>query len=388
MRVMHVIDTMGHGGAESLIVEHVRHAGPGVTSVICAINRGGASLDAAQALGASVHVLSGGSRAGRWGRLAALMRAERVDAVNAHNPTGAFYAAPAALAGGVRVVLRTEHSIHYPGRHSSFYPLIEAATTLLTRRVVCVCRAVLESHVSRLPWAARRFVTVANGVSSAPHTRPRGETRAALGLPPGARVALSVGSLTRQKAQHLLLEAFATAAAGVPEAWLLLAGDGPLRPRLEARIAELGLGDRVRLLGPRHDVADLVEACDLFVLSSVREGLPVTVLEAMRGGRAAIATRIGGCAEAVLDGVTGRIVPVEDVAALSAALAEALGEPARLQAWGEAGRRRWAEHFTAERMVRETEALYAEELARVRHHAAREGAPVAARAEGRSHAAP
>ena len=324
------------------------------------------------------------------GRLAALMRAEGVEVVNAHNPTGSFYAAPAARLGDVPVAFRTEHSIHYPGRHSSLYPLIEAATTLLTRRVVCVCRAVLESHVSRLPWAARRFVTVANGISSAPHTRPRGETRAALGIAPGDRVALSVGSLTRQKAQHVLLEAFATAAARVPEARLVLAGDGPLRPRLEARIAELGLGPRVTLLGPRNDVADLIEACDAFVLSSVREGLPVTVLEAMRGGRAVIATGAGGTAEAVLDGVSGRIVPMEDAAALGAALAEALGDPARLRAWGEAGRSLWAERFTAERMVRETEALYAEELSGARARRTGPSGVTSAQPseERRAHAAP
>jgi glycosyltransferase involved in cell wall biosynthesis len=94
------------------------------------------------------------------------------------------------------------------------------------------------------------------------------------------------------------------------------------------------------------------------VLSSVREGLPVTALEAMRAGRPVIATEAGGCAEAVEDGVTGRIVPMRDAPALARALAEVLGDPDRASRMGRAGQERWAARFTAERMVRETEALY------------------------------
>ncbi len=293
-----------------------------------------------------------------------------------------------ARLAGVPVVVRTEHSLHYPGRHSALYPLLERLATVLTRRVVCVCRAVLESHVRRLPWATRRFVTVANGIASAPHTRPREEVRAALGLEPAAAVVLTVGSLTRQKAQHVLIEAFALAARTRPAARLLVAGEGPLRPALEARIAALGAGRSVTLLGPRADVAELMVAGDVFALSSVREGLSVTLLEAMRAGRAAVVTDIGGCAEAVEDGVTGRVTPVDDVAALAAALGELLDDAPRRAAMGAAARARWEQRFTAERMVRETEAVYREALAETGHAASapRGGRDAAARA-GRDDAA-
>ena len=110
-----------------------------------------------------------------------------------------------------------------------------------------------------------------------------------------------------------------------------------------------------------------MEACDLFVLASSREGLSITLLEAMRASRAALATEVGGNAEAVADHVTGRIVPVQDVARMAAVLEEMLRDPAQLTAFGEAGRIRWQERFTAERMVRQTEALYREALARRSH---------------------
>ncbi len=364
MKVMHVLDSMVHGGAESLVVEHVRLASPGVASVICALNRGGPALELAERTGARTVLLSkGGARASGLSKLVALMREERVDVVNGHNPTGALYAALAARAAGVPVMFRTEHSIHYPGRHSPFYPALEVLSTALTRRVVCVCRAVLHSHVSRLPWAARRFVTVANGISPAPHSRARGAVRQELNVSPEDVLLLTVGSLTRQKAQHHLLDAFARVHAADPRVRLAIAGEGPLRPALEAQARALGLDGHLRLLGSRADVGDLMQGADLFVLSSEREGLPVTVLEAMAAGLPVVATRAGGTAEAVEEGRTGLIAPVGDVPALAAAIAALASDPARRTSLGQAGRARWSELFTAERMVRETEALYRGELA-------------------------
>ena len=377
MNVMHVVEAMHQGGAETLVVEHVRRAAPDVRSSVVALNRGGPSLVAAAAAGAEAHLLGKGSaRLTGLRRLVQLMRAGRTDVVNGHNPTGAMYATFAARLAGVPVVVRTEHSIHYPGRGFRFYGPVEAAMTALSDRIVCVCEAARRSHAERYRWAEERFVAVPNGISEtevAP--RPRAEVRRALEVPERVPVALTVGSLTPQKSQDVLLRAHAHALARVPEAVLLVAGEGRLREPLLALHAELGLGRRVRFLGARADVADLMEACDLFVLSSSREGLSVTLLEAMRARRAALATDVGGNAEAVADGVTGRIVPAGDAAALGDALADLLASPARLAAMGEAGHARWRERFTASAMVRATEAIYRAALAR---RGRREGAHAAA----------
>ena len=362
MKVVHVIESMQRGGAEMVVIEHARHAASGVRTVVVALNHGGAALAAASAAGARVIAFekSGDHLAGVR-RLGVLLREERPDVVNGHNATGGLYAAFAArLAGGIPV-FRTEHTIHYRGRHSGLYPVLEPVATALTRRVVCVCQAVLESHVCRLPWAARRFVTVANGISSAPRTRPREDVRRELGIGPDERFVLSVGSLSPQKAQDLLLEAFARTAGRVPRARLAIAGEGPLRSMLEARSTALGLAAQARLLGDRPDTADLMSAADLFVLSSRREGLPMTLIEAMRAGIATVSTRVGGTAEAVEDGVTGWLVPFGDAAALGDAIAVSLETDTVRLARGAAGHARFLERFTAERMVRETERLYREE---------------------------
>lgn len=363
LKVMHVIEAMHLGGAESLVVEHVRLAAPDVESWVVALNRGGPALDAAARAGAHVTVLGKfGNRLAGLRQLAALARGAGIHVIHGHNTTGGLYGAIAGRMAGTRAVIRTEHSIHYRGRHSRFYPALEVLSTLLTRRVVCVCEAVRLSHVRRLPWAAERFVTVANGISPAPHIRPRASVRAELGIGADAPVALTMGSLTTQKAQSVLLDAWARIASAHPAARLLIAGEGPLRGELERRIAALGIAPSAMLLGARLDASDLIAAADVFVLPSVREGLSITVLEAMRAGRPVVATRVGGNGEAVEEGVTGLLVAMRDPDALAAALGALFGDPGRARAMGEAGRARWGERFTAERMVRAVETVYHDAL--------------------------
>lgn len=363
MNVAHVIEAMHTGGAESLVIEHARRAAPGVRTMVVALNRGGPAMDLARDAGARVELLGkGGARFAALGRLRSLLREHGTDVVNAHNPVGAFYGTVAARLAGVPAIVRTEHSIHYPGRGGRLYQAIEPLLTRATDRVICVCDA---SRRSLAPAGAlaSRFVTVYNGISEAPAASAAAGVRASLGLTDDESFVLTVGSLTPQKSQDVLLQAFARLAGPAPRARLFVAGEGRLEPELRALHARLGLGDRVVFLGARRDVADLVGACDLFVLSSSREGLSVTLLEAMRAGRACVATDVGGNAEAVEHGVTGRIAPVGEPEALASALAEALASPAALQAMGRAGRERWERLFTAERMVRETERLYGEVLA-------------------------
>lgn len=370
MRVMHVIEAMRMGGAEAVVIDHVRHAASDVTSLVCALNHGGPALDAAAAAGARTFVLAERTPdvrrnpLARLLRLRALLLAERVDVVNAHNPSGALYGVPAARLARVPAVCRTEHSIHYRRRHSWLYAGAEPLLTAFSDRVVCVCRAVHVSHADRLRAWQDRFVAIANGVSEAAPTRPRPETRAALGLGQGDLGLLAIGGLRPPKSFDVLIDAFARVAGAEPRARLLIAGEGPLRPVLEERARAGGVADRIGWLGPRADVSDLVEACDLYVVSSQREGLSLSILEAMRGGRAAVVTRVGGNDEAIEDGRHGRVVPPHDASALAAAILELLGDPERRGRMGAAARAAWARAYRAERMVRETEDVYRAVLAR------------------------
>jgi glycosyltransferase involved in cell wall biosynthesis len=190
----------------------------------------------------------------------------------------------------------------------------------------------------------------------------RSATRAAAGLG-DTPLLLVVAALVHRKGIDVLLTALARLADEGLQPALWIAGQGPARPALEKQARELRLESRVRFLGQRSDVADLLSACDVFILPSRHEGLGVAALEAMAAGRPIVATRVGGLAEAVVHERTGLLVPPEDPAALANALARLLRDPelrAQLAAQGPA---RIAEGFRADDLVKAHEDLYFEVLA-------------------------
>ena len=173
-------------------------------------------------------------------------------------------------------------------------------------------------------------------------------------------VVLTVARLDEQKGHRYLLEA----AAQIPEAQFVLAGDGPLRTSLEAQARSLGVEERVKFLGYRSDIADLLADCDVFVLPSLYEGLPLSILEAMSAGKPVIATHIGGTDEAVIAGETGLLVPPANPTALAAAIRSVLTDRPLAQRLASAGRARVEQEFSATKMVQQVMDVYDELLAK------------------------
>lgn len=204
----------------------------------------------------------------------------------------------------------------------------------------------------RLP--AGKIEVIHNAVPTRPFARaadPELHATQGRGGPP---VVLTVARLDAQKGLPYLLEA----ATLVPEAAFVIAGDGPERARLEALARDLGLGDRLVFLGRRGDIPALLASCDLFVLPSLYEGLPLAVLEAMAAGKPVVATAIGGTDEAVAHGETGWLVPPGDPAALAGAIRALLADPPLARRLAKAGNARLRREFSAETMVARVEALY------------------------------
>jgi glycosyltransferase involved in cell wall biosynthesis len=195
--------------------------------------------------------------------------------------------------------------------------------------------------------------------------RPREVTRDELGARAGDVVLLSLAGLVRRKGLDVLLEALAELASDQVVAITWVAGEGPERAALDARAVELGLAGRVRFLGARNDAAELLSACDVFVLPARREGLGVAALEAMAAARPVVASRVGGLAEAVVDGSTGLLVPPEDPRALASALRRVVLDPALRARLGAAGPRRIDAGFRADQMVESYARIYREVLAEV-----------------------
>jgi glycosyltransferase involved in cell wall biosynthesis len=256
--------------------------------------------------------------------LVRLLRGERPEVFHAHmsSPVACKWGLTAAVLARVPAVLGTVQVGAYDPDRSSRWQL--RALVSRVDRFLAVSREIADELVEDLGWPAEKVEVTYNAVDVG---------RAAVPAPPGLRARLG-GSETRplvltparlnaQKGHDALLEAI----AAVPDALFLLAGDGPDRERLEARTAELGAAGRVRFLGRRADVPQLLAACDVFALPSLYEGSSLAVLEAMAAGIPIVSSAIGGTEELIDDGRSGLLVPPGDAPALAAALRRLLGDP-------------------------------------------------------------
>lgn len=205
----------------------------------------------------------------------------------------------------------------------------------------------------------RRLHVIRNGIRLVPFDRRLAEAAPdAAGLSAGGPIILSVARLVWFKGLDTAIDAMARLRDAHPEARLMLVGDGELHGALAAQAATLGVSDRVIFAGERTDVPALLKIADLFVLPSVSEGLPISLLEAMAARLPIVATRVGGIPELVVEGVTGALVEPGDAPALAAAISRYLDDPAQMRAAGQAGRDRLTAQFSQAAMVRQTEALY------------------------------
>ena len=363
--VVHLIYRLDFGGLETLLVDCINHMPPeryrhaivcltGYTEFADKITRPGVALyalDKQPGLGLGIHV-----------KLFKLLRQLRPAVLHTYNFACAEYAAPAWLAG-VPVRVHAEH-----GRDASDPQGLNPKHNFLRRALVpFIDRYVPVSHdlhrwlkdVVRIPAAKAELIM--NGVDTvrfAPNlpaaTTPwAGEDVFTIG---------TVGRLQDVKDQASLIDAFALLCARRPEQRarlrLAIVGDGPLREKLAQKAQDAGVAELVWFPGARNDIPELMRSFDVFALSSIAEGTPVTLLEAMACGLPVVATKVGGIPEVVQDGVNGALVPASNAQALAAALETYIQDDARVAAHGAAARAGIERHYSVAAMVGAYTALY------------------------------
>ncbi|MBD3162427.1 MAG: glycosyltransferase, partial [Candidatus Eisenbacteria bacterium] len=295
---------------------------------------------------------------GAYRRCVEILRATRTQLLHTHGGTAGFTGRLAARRLGVRSV-HTYHGLHYLHFRGVRRMLYETADRLLapgTERIVCVAESDLRLARRHRLVVEGRAAVVHNGIDPTPFAalprRARGE-----GTGP---VVGTIGRLHRQKGHRDLVEAAVRVLEEEPSCRFTIVGEGEERGALEREIAAAGLGERFSLPGATHDATAALADFDLFVLPSLWEGLPLTLLEAMAAGLPVIASDVDGIPEAVSEGKDGLLVPPRDPAALARAILGLLRDPDRAARLGAAARRTVETRFTLDRMVRETERVYEE----------------------------
>jgi glycosyltransferase involved in cell wall biosynthesis len=239
--------------------------------------------------------------------------------------------------------------------------VVERVLDRITDAYLVNCAAITRELAERGGIDRAKIHVIPNGIDLArlpPFERDRRAARAAMGFDPERRLVAQVGRLSAQKDYPTFLRAAATIAAAEPDVDFLVVGDGELRGELEALAVSLGIGGRVRFMGQRDDVPALLGGVDVLALTSLFEGLPNVVIEAMATGAVAVATDVGGCRELIVPDETGLLVSPGDPAGVVTAVRRVLRDPALGYRLAIAARRHVEDELAVEAMARRTMARY------------------------------
>jgi len=345
VRIVQIVESLNIGGLETMALSlAIAQQKAGHTSTIYTVFSGGDLEPRAREAGVAVVPFNkpSGFNPRAIIHMARQLRIDRVDVVHTHNSGIHHYGVAAGRLAGVPVIVNTRHGLafHSGRRQEGYY----RAVMPLTDAVVFVCSDGRRYYTECGTIPDRKGTVIANGIATAAFQAARATPGA---VRPRIRFG-TIGRLVKAKAHCDLVDAFALLAPRLPDAELQIWGDGDLRPAVQDRIVARGLGDRVRCMGVALNSAEVLRQLDVFVLSSISEGLPLVILEAMAAGLPIVSTRVGGVPEAAGEGVVALYCQPGDPQGLADTMFLAAGSD--LAVMGEAASRVAAERFSAETM--------------------------------------
>ncbi len=294
------------------------------------------------------------------GDLVALAREREARVLHVHGYAAADFGRLAARRVGAAVVL---HEHFADPKMPAYQGWADRLLAPLTDRAIAVSGSTRDFLIHERFVPAERVRLIWNGApldEFAPVSEERARAaRQALGLPLDALVVGTIGRLNLQKGHRYLVEAAAGVLGPRPDARFLIAGDGDLMEPLRAQAQGLGIADKVVFAGHRQDVPDVLGALDVFAISSLYEGTPLALFEAMAAGKAIVSTAVDGCREVLEDGVTGLLVPPADAEGLAQAILRVLGDDA-LRSRLSAGAREASRRYDVRTCVDQMQQVYEE----------------------------
>jgi glycosyltransferase involved in cell wall biosynthesis len=366
LRILYTVNRMDVGGSQTHLLQVLRlldrHQ---FEPMLCCLSGQGALLETARETGATVVGVGLGrlkspAALGAVLRLTRFMRRARIDIVHNYLLRANVAGTLAARMARVPLVLTSKRGCHERrGLELAAAQLSNRLADCVTANAEAVRRFVHDNEGCPL----EKMVVIPSGIDTdrfAP--LPAGDYKGRLGVAANRRVVGIVTRMRVRKGVEEFLRAMAIVREQMPDACAVVAGEVDLDASLNALVRELGLDGHLYLLGQRDDMAEVLSAFDVFVLSSHDEGMSNAILEAMAMQLPVVATDVGGTNEVVQSGRTGLLVPARDPVPLAQAILRVLGAPAEATAMGQRGRAVAIERFSARAMVRQMEELYVQLL--------------------------
>ena len=371
IKMIQVTHDLNIGGLQRLVVDISKNLDKSRYQVtVCALREGGVLEQELRESGIEVIKLvppfADGTDYLTFWKLYRIFRKERPDIIHTHNSQPFIEGGMAALLARVPAFVHTEHGRHFPDKRR--YMFAERVMSHFASCIVAVSDSAGNDLVTYEKIAPEKIRTVMNGIDGGRFRRRvfsgREEKLGELGIRGYDFILGFAGRLAPEKGLIHLLKAMRRLADGSPDKkiLLLIAGEGSMMDELTGEAGRLGLEGSVRFLGPRLDMDELMGTFDVFVLPSLREGLPLVLLEAAAAGLPIVATRVGGNGFAVKDGLNGYLVGAGDDAALYNALRALLGDREKIRKFGESSREIFDNNFSIGKMMGQYLKIYEESL--------------------------
>ncbi len=378
LKVVHVITRLDLGGAQENTLYTVRHLDPSRFEVILVCGPGGALYDDVKTMPETAHWralflpslvrhIHPGLDLLAFLQLVSFFTAEKPDVVHTHSSKAGVLGRLAAKAAGVRRVVHTYHGFgfndHQASWVKSFYVWAERLCCALSDEIVFVSKSNQDYARRHRLGRPERYRLIRSGIKLPAFPAPvpdKERKKASLGLGMHKPLVLSIGNLKPQKNPGDFLSMAQRVCAKLPETSFLFVGDGPLRQRLEYRVIAEGMSNRVAMPGWRRDTAELLAVAEVFVMTSLWEGLPRALVEAMKSGLPCVCYATDGISDILKDGVNGFLVPQGNLTLLTQRVLELLRDPELRRRLGRAAMDSIGEEFDIDLMVRAQERLYQE----------------------------
>jgi len=314
VNIIHLVLNLDVGGLEWMVLNLLKGLDRKKfkPSVACLLN-GGKLTKELKGIGSEVEILDKKDKLDFSAsfKLARTLRERKIDVIHTHNTGAYIYGAIAAKLAGVPIIVHTEHGRNFPDKKRLM--CAEKLLSTFTHKIVAVSDALRDALIRFEKINPNKISVIPNGISldsfKPMHSEAIQKKRSEIGVKKDDYIIGCVGRLALVKDQANLIQAFSLVCDKIPQAKLVIVGDGPLKSSLKLKVENLALEEKVIFLGEREDIPELLNVFDLFVLPSKNEGISLTLLEAMATNKPVIATAVGGNKEIIDNGRDGCLVP-------------------------------------------------------------------------------